>query len=71
MFASAFVKEPRLVASVANATIHGAAYIRTFFLTTAAVYESIALTKEATVHQTTFLEWKGNALGQKPVEGSP
>jgi len=69
MFASAFVKDPRLVASVANATIYGAAAIRTFFFTAAAIYESIAFTKEATVRQTTFLEWKGHALGQKTVEG--
>ena len=59
MFASAFVKDPTLVASVVNTVICGAAAIRTFFSTTAAIYENIAFTKEATVRQTTFLEWKG------------
>jgi hypothetical protein len=69
MFASAFVEEPVLVASVANTAIYGAAAVRTFFSTTAAIYENIGFTKEETVRQTTFLEWKGNALGQKTIEG--
>jgi hypothetical protein len=68
-FASAFSKEPTLVASVANATVHGAAAIRAFFTTTAAIYEDIAFTNEANVGPYTFLEWKGQALGHKTVEG--
>jgi hypothetical protein len=69
MFASAFVRDPTLVASVANAPIYGAAAIRTFFSTTAAIYEDIAFTKETAVRQTTFLEWKGTALGHTTIEG--
>ena len=68
-FASAFVRNPVLEASVANAPLCGAAAIRTFFLTAAAIYENIAFTTEANLGQTTFLEWKGRAFGQKPIEG--
>jgi hypothetical protein len=68
-FASAFVKDRVLLASVVNTGIHGAAAIRTFFSTTAAIYETVAFTQETTAHQTTFLEWKGSALGHKTIEG--
>ena len=43
--------------------------IRAFFSTTTAIYETVAFTKETTAHQTTFLEWKGSALGYKTIEG--
>jgi hypothetical protein len=68
-FALAFASEPILVASVANATVHGAVAIRKFFTTSAGVYEEIAFTAEATVAQTTYLHWKGSALGHKTIEG--
>jgi hypothetical protein len=68
-FASAFVKAPVLVASVANSAVHGAEAIRTFFQASAAIYETIAFTSEASLGHRTFLEWKGSALGGKAIEG--
>ena len=68
-FASAFVKDPILVASVANAAVRGAAAIRRFFGASAAIYETIAFTTEARLGDRTFLEWKGSALGGKAIEG--
>ena len=68
-FASAFVKDPVLVASVANSAVHGAAAIRMFFRASAAIYETIAFTAEERVDGRTFLEWKGRALGGKAIEG--
>jgi hypothetical protein len=57
------------VASVANSAVYGAAAIRTFFRTTAAIYETIAFTAEARLGRRTFLDWKGSALGGKTIEG--
>jgi hypothetical protein len=68
-FALAFVKDPVLVASVANAAVHGAAAIRTFFGASAAIYETIAFTTEGRLGNRTFLEWKGSAPGGKAIEG--
>ena len=68
-FASAFVKAPVLVASVANSSVQGAEAIRTFFRASAAIYETIAFTAETSLGQRTFLEWKGTALGGKAIEG--
>ena len=68
-FASAFVKDPVLVASVANAAVHGAAAIRSFFKASAAIYETIAFTTEVRLGHRTFLEWKGSGLGGKAIEG--
>src|ERR1700719_4296836 len=68
-FASAFVRDPVLVASVANTAVYGAAAIRTFFKASAAIYETIAFTTEARLGDRTFLEWKGSALGGKAIEG--
>lgn len=68
-FALAFARDPVLVASVANAAVHGTVAIRAFFATTAAMYEDIAFTAEANVGQRTFLEWKGTALGHRTIEG--
>jgi hypothetical protein len=68
-FASAFVRDPVLVASVTNATVYGVAAIRAFFKASASIYETIAFTAEANLAQRTFLEWKGTALGGKTIEG--
>src|SRR5277367_4651112 len=68
-FASAFVRDPALVASVANAAVYGAAAIRSFFRASAAIYETIAFTTEECFGRRTFLEWKGTALGGSPIEG--
>jgi len=68
-FASAFAQSPVLVASVANGEIRGATHIRAFFTTSAAIYETIAFTAEASAEQRTFLQWKGSALGGRTVEG--
>jgi hypothetical protein len=68
-FASAFVKDPVLVASVANAPMYGAAAIRSFFKASAAIYENIAFTTESKLGNRAFLEWKGSALGGKAIEG--
>jgi hypothetical protein len=68
-FASAFVRDPVLVASVANAALYGVVAIRAFFKASASIYETIAFTAEASVAQRTFLEWKGSALGGKTIEG--
>jgi hypothetical protein len=68
-FASAFARDPVLVASVANTAVYGAAAIRTFFKASAAIYETIAFTTEAKLGNRTFLEWKGSALGAKAIEG--
>jgi hypothetical protein len=43
-FASAFGRDPVLVASVANAAAHGAAAIPSLFKASAAIYETIAFT---------------------------
>jgi hypothetical protein len=68
-FASAFVRDPVLVASVANTAVYGAAAIREFFKTSASMYETIDFTAEASAAQKTFLEWKGSALAGKTIEG--
>jgi hypothetical protein len=68
-FSSAFVIDPVLVASVANAAVYGAAAIRAFFKASAAIYETLAFTTEARLGHRTFLEWKGSALGGKAIEG--
>jgi hypothetical protein len=68
-FASAFVKDPVLVASVANAAVYGAAAIRTFFKASAGIYETIAFTAETSLGHRTFLEWKGSALAGRVIEG--
>ena len=68
-FASAFAEDPVLVASVANAAVYGAASIRTFFKTSAAIYETIAFTTETSLGNRTLLEWKGSALVGKAIEG--
>jgi hypothetical protein len=68
-FACAFVKTPLLVASVANAPVHGAADIRRFFATSAAIYEHIAFTSEAILSHTTLLGWQGLAFGQQAIAG--
>ncbi len=57
------------MASVANAPVYGAAAIRTFFKASAAIYQTIAFTTEASVGHRTVLEWKGSALGGKTIEG--
>ena len=68
-FASAFARDPVLVASVANAAVHGAVAIRTFFKASAAIYEAIAFTTEVRLGHRTVLEWKGSGLGGKSIEG--
>ena len=68
-FASAFVIDPVLVASVANSAVYGETAIRMFFRTTAAIYETIAFTAEARLGRRTFLQWKGSSLGGKTIEG--
>lgn len=69
LFATAFVKDPVLVASVAKGPVHGVSAIRVFFKAAASIYETIAFTRETSVVQRTFLEWKGSALGGKTIEG--
>jgi hypothetical protein len=68
-FATAFVRDPVLVASVANAAVYGVAAIRAFFKASASIYETIAFTAETNLAQRTFLEWKGSAFGGKTIEG--
>lgn len=68
-FASAFVRTPVLVASVANSGVYGAAAIRTFFKASAAIYETFAFTIETRIGDRTFLEWKGSALGGRAIQG--
>jgi hypothetical protein len=68
-FATAFVRDPVLMASVANAAVYGVAAIRAFFKASASIYETIAFTAEANLARRTFLEWKGSALGGKTIEG--
>jgi len=68
-FASAFAEDPVLVASVANAAVHGVPAIRAFFTASADIYETFAFTSEASLGDNTFLEWKGSALGGKAIEG--
>jgi hypothetical protein len=68
-FASAFVGDPVLVASVANGAVYGVTAIRTFFRASAAIYETLAFTTEAGVGSRTLLEWKGSGLGGKAIEG--
>jgi hypothetical protein len=69
VFASAFVRNPVFLASVTNGPMRGAANIPMFFAASAAIYDSIAFTAEANIRQTTFLEWNGNALSQRTIEG--
>jgi hypothetical protein len=68
-FASAFVRNPVLAASVANAPVYGAAAIRMFFKATASIYETFSFTAETRLGQRTLLEWKGSALGGRAIEG--
>jgi hypothetical protein len=68
-FASVFVRDPVLVASIANAAVYGAAAIHSFFKTSASMYETIDFTTESSAARRTFLEWKGTALAGKNIEG--
>jgi hypothetical protein len=67
-FASAFVAEPMLVASIIDAPVRGAANIRSFFTATAAMFESFAFTAETSLPRMTMLQWRGSVLG-RTIEG--
>jgi hypothetical protein len=69
-FATAFVAEPVLYASVLNGPCVGVDAIAAFFAaTTAGMYESLAFTNETVDGLKTYLEWEGKAFG-KDVGGT-
>jgi hypothetical protein len=68
-FATAFVAQPMLYASVLNAPCIGVEPVAAFFAATSAMYDSIAFTHETKDGSKTCLEWEGKVFG-KDVAGT-
>jgi alcohol dehydrogenase, propanol-preferring len=68
-FATAFVAQPMLYASVLNAPCIGVESLAAFFAATSAMYDSIAFTHETKNGSKTCLEWEGKVFG-KDVAGT-
>ena len=68
-FATAFVAQPTLYASVLNAPCIGVEPVAAFFTATSAMYDSIAFTHETRDGSKTCLEWEGRVFG-KDVAGT-
>jgi hypothetical protein len=64
-FATAFVSDPVLDASVLRVPLIGVAAIRAFFGATRAMYDLIAFVHETRSAARTFLEWEGRFAGQE------
>jgi hypothetical protein len=62
-FATAFVAQPMLHASVLNAPCIGVERIAAFFAATSAMYESFAFTHETKDSSKICLEWEGKVFG--------
>ena len=63
-FATAFVTDAVLEASVLAATIVGVAGMRAFFAATRGMYDSIAFVHETRSATRTCMEWEGQFAGQ-------
>ena len=63
-FATAFVPQPLLCASVLNAPCIGVEPIAAFFAATSGMYDTIAFTHETKDGSKTCLEWEGKVFGQ-------
>ncbi len=68
-FATAFVGQPMLYASVLNAPCIGVESLAALFAATSAMYDSIAFTHETKNGSKTCLEWEGKVFG-KDVAGT-
>ena len=63
-FATAFVAQPVLYASVLNAPCIGIERIAAFFAGTSSMYDTIRFTHETTDSSKTCLEWEGKVFGE-------
>jgi hypothetical protein len=63
-FATAFVAQPLLYASVLNAPCIGVGRIAAFFAATSGMYDTIAFTHETKDGSKTCLEWEGKVFGE-------
>ena len=63
-FATAFVAQPMLYASVLNAPCIGVERIAVFFAGTSAMYDTISFTHETTDSSKICLEWEGKIFGE-------
>jgi hypothetical protein len=63
-FATAFVAQPLLYASVLNAPCIGVDRIAAFFAATSGMYDTIAFTHETKDGSKTCLEWAGKVFGE-------
>ena len=63
-FATAFVAQPVLYASVLNAPCIGVGCIAAFFAATSGMYDTIAFTHETKDGSKTCLEWEGKVFGE-------
>jgi hypothetical protein len=63
-FATAFVAQPVLHASVLNAPCIGVGRIAAFFAATSGMYETIAFTHEAKDSSKICIEWEGKVFGE-------
>jgi hypothetical protein len=63
-FATAFVVQPLLYASVLNAPCIGVERIAAFFAATSGMYDTIAFTHETKDGSKTFLAWEGKVFGE-------
>jgi len=63
-FATAFVAQPMLYASVLSAPCIGVERIAAFFAATSGMYDTIAFTHATKDDSKTFLEWEGKVFGE-------
>ena len=63
-FATAFVAQPALHASVLNAPCIGVGRIAAFFAATSGMYDTIAFTHETKDSSKICLEWEGKVFGE-------
>jgi hypothetical protein len=63
-FATSFVAQPMLYASVLSAPCIGVERIAAFFAATSGMYDTIAFTHETKDDSKTFLEWDGKVFGE-------
>ncbi len=63
-FATAFVAQPVLYASMLNAPCVGVERIAAFFAATSAMYDTISFTHETKAGSKTCLEWEGKVFGE-------
>jgi len=69
-FAKAFADDVVLDTSVADGPMRGVEELRSFFIATRAIYETIGFTDEGWSANKMWLEWEGSAFGGQSVGGT-